>query len=182
MKFLKNYFLFLVLAFVFIIVSCNKNEEASSSNLNTDTEINEPAQNEATWIIGDDSSKGFWLRLKIFVGHTADQCGGKCIKLFGKYYHADCRGFGYICQFDVEATVLGDISENELRLILTDHDAFGDFDIFTLPDRSLYITNPQNSSEQWLNIPEQILLRDSSAIEVIIQNVWFSEEQELENE
>jgi len=177
-KIKKSYFLF-VFVLVSIFISCNKSEETSPSN--TNTEISNAKQNETTWILGSDHSKGFWMLLKFQVGHTASQCGNSCLKLYGESYHADCRGFGNICNKTTKVMVSENIY-NELMLIIMEEEGLEEFEIFAFPDRSLYITNPQNSSEQWLNIPEQILSMDSTLMQIIIQNIWFSEEAEFENE
>jgi len=179
MKKIKNSCFLLVFALVLIVASCSKNEEVSPSNANT--EINDAKRNEATWILGSDNSKGLWAILRFMVGHTEEQCGGKCLMIFGENYHADCRGFGSICERTFKVALSED-TYNELRLVVWDEDEFDDLDFDSFPDRSLYITNPLNSNEQWLNIPEQIIFKDSALLQAIIYNIWFSEDPAFENE
>jgi len=179
MKKLK--FSFFLCVFALIAISCNKSEESSSSDSNSNTEISISKQNEATWIPSGENSKKWWLILKFCVGHTSEQCGGRCLKFFGENYHADCRGLGNVCNLTSCVEVAEDFTLDEVVLILKDLDLFGSFEIFPFPDRSLMITNPQNNTELWLNIPEQVLYKDST-LQVVFQNVWFSEEPELENE
>jgi len=174
MKKFKNFSFFLF--FSFIVFSCNKKEIISPFDLN-----NDPKLNEASWIFGGEYSKGSWLNLKFFIGHTAEQCGNKCLMIFGQNYHADCRGFGNICNYNFSAEIF-EYLYNEFILVLWDIDELEELEIFSLPDRSLYITNPQNNSDLWLNIPEQILVKDSTLMQFVIQNIWFSDEPELENE
>jgi hypothetical protein len=64
-----------------IVFACNKNEVASPSD--TSNEKNDLKRNEATWVSSNDYSKGWFFRLKIFVGHTAAQCGNSCMEIFG---------------------------------------------------------------------------------------------------
>jgi len=171
-------FITLLLVSVFIF-SCNKSDRISSPKFSSDTE-NDLKRNEATWLnVG--SEKKLIIGLRWFSGHTADQCGGKCVEIFGEYMHIDCRGFGNICNYSVVAELSGNITDDKLVLMLKDYESLGEFEIFPFPDRSFTITNPQNSSELWLNIPEQILSLDSAQQQVVIHNIWFSEEQELEN-
>jgi len=172
--------LLLIFLFSLFVFSCKKIDENSLPDFNPDNENNYLKRNEATWISSNNSSKGFWLNLKIYVGHTAEQCGGRCVKLFGKPMHIDCRGIGHICERLITVELQTN-ENNELMLILSDEDIFAEYDIFPFPDRSLCITNPQNNDDLWLNIPEQILLKDSTFLKVIIENIWFSEEPELEN-
>jgi hypothetical protein len=173
---------------IFLIVfACTKNETVLPSDLNTNNENIDPKQNEATWISSDGAPKRYGsyvgsLSIKIYVGHTAAQCGGRCVKILGEPMHLDCRGFGNICNHVAEVQLYEDPLNGELMLILTDDEMFGDLEIFPFPDRSFYITNPQNNLEFWLNVPEQILMKDSSEMEIIIRNAWFSEGQELEND
>jgi len=176
----KLNFSFYLLVFAFIALSCKKSDVVPSSDWNTNIENDDSKRNEATWIY-DDNSKGFMIYFRFWIGHTAEQCGGKCIKLFGEYYHYDCRGFGNVCNHNVIAKLAEGLNGDDLKLILEDYKSLGDFEIFPFPDRSFAITNPQNSSELWLNIPEQMLVIDSLLNQVIFENVWFSEEQELEN-
>jgi hypothetical protein len=173
---------FTALLFVSIfILSCNKSEVISSQEFSLNTENDDLKRNEATWInLGPEKVMG--LGFKIFVGHTAKDCGGKCLKIFGEYGHADCRGFGHVCNRSVSAYYSTGPDPDFLTLILTEADAFGEDLQYPLPNRSLYITNPQNNTELWLNIPEQILERTDAEESFVIQNAWFSEEQELENE
>jgi hypothetical protein len=182
MKNFKFLCLLIGLLISFIVFACTKNEKVSFSNLNANNENIDKKQNEATWIMSDDHSKGLSISLKFFVGHTADQCGNSCVKIFGKPAHLDCRGFGNVCNAATVASLYENPIDNELMLILMDDEILGDWETFPLPDRSLYITNPQNNSELWLNMPEQVLTKDSSEMEVIIHNIWFSENPELEND
>ena len=165
-------------ALFFIICACDKHETSTLS----DSSTNNQNQNEATWIHKNDDSKGLFINLKFSVGHTANQCGNACMMIFGQPVHADCRGFGNICNRIVKAVVSEDLINNELTLKIIDDDMFGGYEIFPFPDRCFYITNPQNNLELWLNIPEQILLKDSSGTEIVIYDAWFSEEPELEND
>jgi len=176
-----NFFPFLVLfAILLVAFSCNKREVITSSNLSLDDEKINPKQNEATWITSNDSqSKGMYLQIAFFIGHTSVQCGNKCVKIFGEQGHIDCRGFGNVCNHVTTVRLVDD--SGVLKLVFDDPNDLGyDLD-FLFPDRTLQITNPQNNKDFWLNIPEQILTRDNVSVPFEIIDVWFSEEPELEN-
>jgi len=177
-----QFFSFITLLFACVfILSCNKSDVISSQDLSLDAENDDLKQNEATWLnIG--SQKGLGIGLKIFVGHTVQQCGGKCMKIFGEYGHIDCRGYGNVCNYSVIAYCSVGSDPDYMTLTLTDPNAFGEDLEYQLPDRSFLITNPKNNTEFWLNLPEQILERTDQETPFVIQNIWFSEEQELENE
>jgi hypothetical protein len=167
----------LLLAFIFF--SCSKNETASSSDPLSNNENDDLKRNEATWVSSDPSKGLPQIKIKIFLGHTVNDCGGTCVKIFGVPMHIDCRGFGNVCNHIVSA-LLSDQGGMYI-LTLTDPDALGAFLDFDFPDRSLFITNPLNSNELWLNIPEQLLIKDEEEDVFVIHNIWFSENPELEN-
>jgi len=160
----------------FIMLSCNKSEVITSSENEGDNNLQ---RNEATWISKGDQSKLWWFRIKFLIGHTATDCGNKCVKIFGEFGHIDCMGFGNICNRSVTATLVQE--GGCFKLVLDDPDGLGEDLDFSMPDRSLYITNPLNSTDLWLNIPEQTLLRDNNGVPFEILDIWFSEEPELEN-
>jgi len=166
-------------AIVLIAFSCNK-REITSSDLSSEDDNNEQKQNVATWITSNEGqSKAMGLQISFLIGHTAAQCGNSCVKIFGQLGHIDCRGFGYICNHIASVRLVDD--GGVLKLVFDDPDDLGDDLDFLFPDRTLQITNPQNNKDFWLNIPEQLLLRNSNNIPFEILDIWFSEEPELEN-
>ena len=175
------YFLLIVLAISIIASSCTKNETTVSSDLPPNDESADQNQNEATWISlnkGTDAYVGF--SIKVAVGHTSSECGGECIKFLGQCFHLDCRGFGSTCTLN--GKVMMDSATNSYTLTTIDYFMFGETLDFQFPDRSLLITNPQNSTDLWLNIPEQVLIRSNYNNPFTLYNVWFSEEPDLENQ
>jgi len=182
MKKFNLFFFLLLFATVFITFSCKKSDAIITSGIDSDNESNENIhKNEATWITsGEEGSKWWIFKFKISIGHTAADCGNKCVMAFGEFGHIDCRGFGEVCNHTTTAKLIQSTG-GALMLVLEDPDIFGDELDFLFPDRALYITNPQNNTDLWLNIPEQVLLRDSNGVPFEILDIWFSEEPELEN-
>ena len=175
----KIQFSYFLVAFMLttLLFACNKGEVKPKD----EPEIENKKRNEVTWISKQDGSKGWLGYFKIMVGHTVDQCGGCCMKLFWECAHADCRGFGSVCEVLKRASVVETETPGEYMLIFEDSDALGDDLEYPFPDRSLFITNPLNPNELWMNIPEQVAVRDSVSVPFILYDVWFSEEQELDN-
>jgi hypothetical protein len=180
----KNQFLW-VLAMIMIALcfsSCKKTDFIPSSNLPAIVESDETKQNEATWLNPENTKFWSWLlKLKISLGHTADQCGNHCVYMLGEWMHLDCRGMGNVCKNVVKGMLTLDEETNEYYFTFLDADALGDDLDFLFPDRSFHITNPLNNKDLWLNAPEQILQRICDSIPFVIHDIWFSEEQELEN-
>jgi hypothetical protein len=167
---------------VVVVLSCNKTDIIACTDLPTMIYNKEINQNEATWI-NPDSTKFFpWvLRLKISLGHTASQCGNKCVYMFGEWMHLDCRGFGNVCKYLIRGILAQDEESSEFFFTFEKPDALGEDLEFLFPDRSFRFSNPLNSSDWWLNVPEQTLVRVSDTVPFVMHNVWFSAEQELEN-
>jgi len=181
MKKFNFYYLIAMFAIVLFACSCNKSDLITSSDLSDNESNNDSKQNAATWFSSGENGSKFWfLKINIKVGHTIEQCGGDCVKMFGEKGHIDCRGFGNVCNHIVDAQVI-QTSGGGIILALVNNNSFGDDLDFLIPDRSLYIINPLNNTDLWLNIPEQVLLRDDNGVPFEILDVWFSEEPELEN-
>jgi len=181
MKKIRFFRFFVLIVIVFFTFSCNKNEVATASNLNPNNQSEgNLKQNEATWITTSEC-KGIlgWLKIKFSVGHTVDDCGGKCVMVFGQFGHIDCRGFGYVCNHTAKAKIVE--NGGVIKLVLEDPEDLGEELEFLFPDRALLITNPQNNTDLWLNIPEQLLMRNNINVPFEILDIWFSEEPELEN-
>ncbi|MDR0207391.1 MAG: hypothetical protein LBI45_09075 [Bacteroidales bacterium] len=175
----KVQFSYLLIAFTLttLLFACIKGEVKPKE----EPEIENQKRNEATWITNHDGSKGWLAFLKIMVGHTYEQCGGTCVKLFWEWTHIDCRGFGSVCESLKKAQIVEGDTPGEYMIIFIDSDALGEDLEYPFPDRSLYITNPVNNNELWMNIPEQITIRGDVNEPFTLYDMWFSEEQELEN-
>jgi hypothetical protein len=172
--------LLVMYAIVFFVISCNKSEVITSNSKNEGND--EFNLNEATWVSSSENDSKFWyLKMLISVGHTAAQCGNKCVKILGELGHIDCRGYGNACTKIVDAYCSLYQEGGGFMLTLVDTTVFGKTLDFDFPDRTLFITNPLNNTDLWLNIPEQLLVRDSIGVFFVIHDIWFSEEPELEN-
>jgi len=179
---MKKLNLLVMFAIVLIAISCNKSEVVTSTTKNEGNDY--PKQNYATWISSSENQSKFWyLKIAITIGHNASDCGNKCVKIFGEQGHIDCRGFGNVCTKIVDVGVQFSMGQNgeDIMLILNDTDVFGETLVYDFPDRTFFITNPLNNKDLWLNVPEQLLLRDSIGLPFVIRDIWFSEEPELEN-
>jgi hypothetical protein len=165
--------------FAVIFLSCNKLDVITPPATNGNPGGDDLKRNEATWVY-DNNSKKWLMRLLYFSGHEITQCGNACVKVLGEWGHIDCRGFGDACASSKKVS-LSSNGDGFYTLTLEDPFGFGEDLEYQFPERSFFVTNPQNSKELWLNIHEQLLVRDSLNLPFIIQDAWFSEEQELEN-
>jgi hypothetical protein len=178
----KFYFLGFLIMFgvVSFAISCGKSEVTNSNSKKEDND--EFKLNEATWVGSSENDSKFWyLKMLVSFGHSAADCGNKCVKILGEQGHADCRGFGNTCTKIVDAYCSVSQWGGGVMLTLVDTTVFGRTLDFDFPDRTLFIINPLNNTDLWLNIPEQLLVRDSTGGTFVIHDIWFSEEPELEN-
>ena len=106
------------------------------------------------------------------VGHKRSECGGRCIQINGVPTHADCMGVGRYCALLSSVT----ISQSGTDVTATTVDTFDltSEDFFLMPDRSLNYTD-ENNNRIFLNIPEQLLFRDSTTQQFTFTGLFFSD-------
>lgn len=117
---------------------------------------------------------GFLLKTK--VGHTEEECGGTCF--YG--IHKDCHGFGDLCEMVGRIGLEPPVSKGGVAYsAVTQYpEDFSDEETFLMPDRSFKI----EGQERWLNIPEQVFLRDIETRCFRIQGITFTDEPLYINE
>ena len=113
------------------------------------------------------------------VGHKCSECGGRCIQINGVPTHADCMGVGRYCALLSSVT----ISQSGTAVTATTTDTFGltSGDFFLMPDRSLNYTD-ENNNRMYLNIPEQLVFRDSVTRQFTFTGLFFTDDPEYTNE
>ena len=108
--------------------------------------------------------------LWFFAGHDADKCPG-CITIAGHTMHKDCQGHGNKCR--KSSSVI--LQETGTDITATTTDTFGltSEDFFLMPDRSLNYTD-ENNNRIFLNIPEQLVFRDSATLQFTFTGLSFT--------
>ena len=96
--------------------------------------------------------------LRVNVGHNSSDCKGACIQINGTPTHVDCQGFGHCCQLITSVS----LAQMGTDITATTTDTFGltSEDFFLMPDRSFDYTD-ENNNRIYLNIPEQLVYRDT---------------------
>ena len=124
-----------------------------------------------------DSKDATYL-LTTKVGHLSTVCGGSCITVNGKNYHVDCMGYGHVC---LQYTTVS-LNQSGTDITATTTDTFGltSGDFFLMPDRSLNYTD-ENNNRIFLNIPEQLLFRDSTTQQFTFTGLFFSDGPAYDN-
>ena len=162
MKKTTLFFLLLILLSLWSF-SCQKEEE------------NAPiAPNEATIA---NLTKGMQNGiLTIRVGHSAKECNG-CIPVGDKLVHVDCQGAGTLCEVTSQVA----IADSGLFVSAVTTDTFGltTLDYFNMPARSLAVED--ENEKYYLNIPAQMLYRDSKTLQFTLTGLFYSAEAYYEN-
>ena len=118
---------------------------------------------------GEKTSNNYVLFVRL--GHSSKVCEG-CILFNGRWVHADCQGWGDACLSSAAVT----LNQSGTDVTATTTDTFGltSADFFLMPDRSLSYTD-ENNNRIFLNIPEQLLFRDSTTQQFTFTGLFFSD-------
>ena len=118
------------------------------------------------------NGKGMTHQMTMNTGHTGKKCSG-CVKIDDNtFIHVDCQGRGNECT--VSANMV--LSWNNYNLAATTTDTFGltDQKFFNMPARSL-LTEDEKGQPVYLNIPAQLVYRDSTTLQFTFTGLYYSE-------
>lgn len=110
--------------------------------------------------------------LRVNVGHNSSDCKGACIQINGTPTHVNCQGFGHCCQLLTSVS----LAQVGTAITATTTDTFDltSEDFFLMPDRSLDYVD-EKGSHIFLNIPEQMVYRDTATLQFTFTGLFFSE-------
>ena len=171
MKNTKIYSSVFCLAFLFFIVGCQKEHEKDNSK-------SQPKSNYI--IVSDNDSKTTQnCIISANIGHDGKNCPG-CILINGRLRHQDCQGYGHVCNVSANVTLYN----NGVAAYAVTTDTFGltDQAFFNMPDRSLFVEYDDKNNEVWLNIPAQLVYRDSTTLQFTFTGLYYSNSQIYEND
>ena len=129
--------------------------------------------------IPSDGKAGSTTILLIAIGHDGRYCNG-CVMYDGKVFHADCMGDGNYCA-TAAAVTLNQIGTD---ITATTTDTFGltSEDFFLMPARSLYYYTEDNNNHVYLNIPEQMVYRDTATLQFTFTGLFLTNVPEYSND
>ncbi|MCR4965921.1 MAG: hypothetical protein K6A41_09730 [Bacteroidales bacterium] len=112
------------------------------------------------------------------IGHRASECNG-CVYSSGKTFHIDCQGHGNYCA----TATLVQLQEVGTSITATTVDTFDltSEDFFNMPARSLNYTD-EDDNRVYLNIPPQLVFRDTATLQFTFTGLSITEEQLYTNE
>ena len=138
----------------------------------------EPSRNRVITLPADGKSGNTSLLLAICIGHSANGCNG-CVWEDGKLYHVDCMGEGNYCSSS--AAVQLQQAGATINATTTDTFDLTTENFFLMPDRSLDYIDDKNN-HYYLNIPGQMVYRDSTTLQFTFTGLFFSEAAAYEND
>ena len=158
--YLKSFVLFLL---SLMAVSCQKVSKIHVSS--PQTNFIERIQN--------NSKTAQEYNLVTNIGHDGKNCDG-CALIGGRFIHIDCQGQGNYCQVSANVTLYG--GGSALYAVTTDTFGLTDLDYFNMPDRSL-LTEDEKGQPVYLNIPAQLVYRDSTTLQFTFIGLYYSNSQ-----
>ncbi len=139
--------------------SCNKGITSSCDGLNRMVPVQTHEKSSNNYV------------LLTYAGHDAKDCSG-CILFNGRLIHINCQGWGDACLHSAAVT----LNQIASSVTATTTDTFGltSEDFFLMPDRSLNYTD-EKGRRIFLNIPAQLVYRDSVTQQFTFTGLFFSE-------
>lgn len=144
-----------------LLVACEKESKNAG--------VGQPSPNRVVVVPSDGKTSS--TLFVVCIGHDGKTCDG-CVLDGGEYIHLDCMGFGNYCRL-ASAVQLQQVGTS---VIATTTDTFGltSEDFFLMPDRSLNYTD-EKGNRIFLNIPGQMVYRDTTTMQFTFTGLFFSE-------
>ena len=157
----------LCVALTVLIIGCQQKEE-----LPTSFERNRLIAEKM-----DEKTSNSYI-LFVLVGHEAKGCPG-CTQVGEKLVHVPCHSHGSVCQKSSNITL--QTSGTDVTATTTDTFGLTSEDFFNMPDRSLEYMDEDNN-RVYLNIPAQMVYRDTATKQFTFTGLFFSETPEYSND
>lgn len=127
-------------------------------------------------ISSDEKTGGNYL-LVCYLGHDGSKCPG-CILRDGQLIHINCQGAGNACAVSTSVN----LQQVGTSITATTTDTFGltSEDFFNMPARSL--ATMSIGPEHYLNIPAQLVYRDSVKLQFTFTGLFYSETPAYSND
>lgn len=129
-------------------------------------------------VLPEDGKTGSSTILVMNIGHSAKDCGG-CVMINGQLVHEDCMGSGNYCRVTT-AVSLNQVA-NTITATTTDTFDLTSENFFAMPDRSLYFED-DNKDPFYLNIPEQLVYRDSTTLQFTFTGLYITNSPAYSND
>ena len=120
------------------------------------------------------------IEITYAVGHTAEECHNSCVTINGVSGHIDCQGWGEACVVTIRIWPIGGQPKSATFNALVDTVwSLTSEDYFLMPDRSLTVIG---TDTRYLNIPAQLLFRDTTTQQFTFKGLFFSDTPAYSND
>ena len=153
----------LTLLAVMLLGACEREENSTATH--------EQSRNRVIALSNDEKTGNSTYLFALGVGHSGKDCKG-CMMLDGHLVHINCIGAGDDC-WRTAAVQLQQVG-TEISAITTDTFDLTTEDFFLMPDRSLNYTD-EKGNRIFLNIPGQMVYRDTTTLQFTFTGLFFSE-------
>ena len=116
--------------------------------------------------------------LTMNIGHDGKTCTG-CVWQDGQLHHENCMGSGNYCATSAAVQLLQ--AGYTINAVTTDTFDLTSEDFFLMPNRSLDYVDEKNN-HYYLNIPGQLVYRDSTTLQFTFTGLFFSTLPAYEND
>ena len=134
------------------------------------TVMPEPSPNSIIELPDDGKKESSTFLMSAMVGHSSSNCSG-CVMYNGNYVHIDCMGDGNLCE--AAATVHLQQVGSAISITTTDTFNLTSGNFFLMPNRSLDYMD-QSGLHTYLNIPGQLVYRDTTTLQFTFTGLFFS--------
>lgn len=142
------------------------------------TVVSEPSANSIVELPNDGKKQNSTFLLSTHMGHSSSNCSG-CAVINGQYIHIDCMGHGNLCE--VAATVNLQQVGSAISITTTDTFNLTSENFFLMPNRSLDYMD-QSGLHTYLNIPTQLVYRDTTTLQFTFTGLFFSSKPAYSNQ
>ena len=158
-----------VLATVVLFAACQKSNVNNPPTLSPHRVIVESRNGEKT----------ISYLLVTQIGHDAKTCNG-CVLFEGKMIHKDCMRHGNYCRYGVSVVI--DTLGGCITATTVDTFDLTSENFFAMPARSLYYYTEDNNNHVYLNIPEQMVYRDTATLQFTFTGLFLTNVPEYSND
>lgn len=152
--------------------------EACEKEGNRTVEL-EQTMNHITAVPDNSKTGNTTFLLSLEIGHSSKECPEGCVMVDGHRVHVNCMGFGNECV----SSAIVQLSQFGNFISATTIDTFSltSENFFLMPARSL---TTKNEKEQpvWLNIPAQLVYRDSATLQFTFNGLYYSDRAAYRND
>lgn len=135
------------------------------------TMMSEQSRNSIIELPSNGKNENSTFLLSTYAGHSSNGCNG-CVIINGQYIHVNCMGYGNLCL--TSSVVQFQQVGSAISITTTDTFNLTSENFFLMPNRSLDYMD-QSGLHTYLNIPGQMVYRDTTTLQFTFTGLFFSD-------